>query len=127
MPELNAQDVRDLLPFERFTEKQLALAISLVRGWLLGATRLPALPAPLPDDLWADATELLLLFVDNPTSLAQRTVGPTSASWPMAPRRDAILRTVRERYSHGSGPRGTYPRPDPWPGDPPAGGGLVWL
>lgn len=111
-----ADDLRAFLQYEIAAET-VDVVDRIVNGWLLGATRLAELPFPLPDDLWADALELGALLASNPESLSQRTAGPTTRSWPMAPRRDAILQRVAGRYSSAArlGPTGAFPRVRDWP------------
>lgn len=125
MPLLTAQDVRDLVPQEDFSDAQLAVTMRLVAGWLLEATGLLSLPDPIPDTdlLFAPALELVALVAENPTALASKTVGPTSRMWPLASRRDAILKRVRGRYS--GQPSGDFPDPVPLP-DPNIPTQLVW-
>lgn len=115
---LTAQDVRDLVPQEDFSDEQLAVTMRLVAGWLRDATGLTELPDPIPDTdaLWSPALELVALVAENPTSLASKTVGPTSQTWPQARRRDAILARVRAVYSSSTGgPAGEFPCAQPWP------------
>lgn len=127
MPLLANKDVRDLVPQENFTDDQLTVTMRLVAGWLRDATGLTELPDPLTDThaLWSPALELVALVAENPTSLASKTVGPTSRTWPQARRRDAILDRVRSVYASSTGgPAGSFPDALPWP-DPkvfPAGG-----
>lgn len=124
---LASKDVRDLVPQEDFSDDQLAVTMRLVAGWLREDTGLTELPDPLPDThaLWSPALELVALVAENPTSLASRTAGPTSRTWPQARRRDAIRDRVRAIYRAASGgPAGAFPEETPWP-DPrvfPAGG-----
>lgn len=119
-------DVRNLLPQEDFTDAQLTTVMALVSGWLRDAAGLTVLPDPVlaTDPLYAPALELVALVGENPTSLASKTVGPTSRMWPLAPRRDAILRRVRERYRLQ--PSGSFPVTVPLP-DPPVTPWSVWL
>lgn len=121
---LDPKDVRDLLPHERLADDQLAVTMRLVAGWLRQASGLTELPDPIPDThaLWSPALELVTLVAENPTSLASRTAGPTSASWPLAPRRDAILGGVRATYrAAATAPSGSFPPAARWP-DPFLGG-----
>lgn len=116
MPNLTRADLRAFLPQYDLPDAQTDIVILLVRGWLLDATDLDELPDPLPDVLWAAAVELAALLASNPESLAQKTVGPTSRSWPLAPRRDAILARLTQRYRRSAmAPQGVYPDPDPYP------------
>lgn len=112
---LTADDVRDLVPQEDFSDGQLAVTMRLVAGWLLDATGLTVLPDPIPDThaLFAPALELVALVAENPTSLASKTAGPTSRMWPLAPRRDAVLARVRAKYR--AQPSGSFPDPVPLP------------
>jgi hypothetical protein len=130
VPNLTRGDLRTFLPQEDLTDGELDLVILLVRGWLLDDTDLTVLPDPLPDVLWAGALELAALLADNRTSLAQKTVGPTSRSWPMASQRDAIRSRIRLRYRRAAmAPQGSYPAAkvwpepsyEPWTGIPPEG------
>jgi hypothetical protein len=59
--------------------------------------------------------ELAALVADNKVSHAQKTIGPTSRSWPLANRRDAIIASVRARWTRERmQPVGSYPpAPDP--------------
>jgi hypothetical protein len=110
-------DVRSLVPQEDFSDDQLAVTMRLVAGWLREATGLTEI-GDLTDThaLWSPALELVALVAENPTSLASRTAGPTSATWPQARRRDAILRGVTASYTKAtSGPRGTFPPAPAWP------------
>lgn len=118
MPLLTAQDVRDLVPQEDFSDQQLAVTMRLVAGWLREASGLDELPDPLTDTdpLWSPALELVALVAENPTSLASRTSGPTSQTWPQARRRDAILARVRgSSEAGGAAPRGSFPAAPLWP------------
>lgn len=109
MPNLTRRDARALLPQYNLPDEQLDMVILLVEGWLIDATGLDELPNPLPKVLWAGAVELAALLASNPESLAQKTVGPTSRSWPMAARRDAIVERIRRRYAaERMAPSGTY-------------------
>ncbi|TFV90396.1 hypothetical protein [Blastococcus sp. CT_GayMR16] len=115
---LTAKDVRDLVPQEDFSDDQLAVTMRLVAGWLREDSGLTELPDPLLDThaLWSPALELVALVAENPTSLASRTSGPTSATWPQARRRDAIRAGVRATYRAATGgPRGSFPPAQPWP------------
>lgn len=128
MPLLDVKDVRDLVPQEQFSDDQLTVTMRLVAGWLRDASGLTELPDPLPDThaLWSPALELVALVAENPTSLASRTSGPTSRAWPQARRRDAILAGVRATYTREqTGPRGSFPPPEPWP-DPAISPGGTW-
>jgi hypothetical protein len=110
VPNLNRADARALIPQTNLPDQQIDMVILLVRGWLLDATELDALPDPLPEWLWAAAVELAALLASNPESLAQKTVGPTSRSWPMSSRRDQIIGRVRRKYrSLRLAPQGSYP------------------
>jgi hypothetical protein len=116
VPNLTRADARALLPQHNLPDQQLDMVILLVRGWLLEDTGLDILPDPLPEVLWAGAVELAALLADNPTSLAQKTVGPTSRSWPMAPQRDAIRARIRKRYrALRMSPQGSYPAAPDYP------------
>lgn len=119
MPSLTPENVRDLYPRETFTDAQLTVAIAIVTGWLLGATKLTGLPDPLPPEMWSAAVELTGLLAINPSSLTQRTAGPTTEGWSQAPRRNEILRDLRKLYT--AAPRGNFP---PAPGFP--DGASVW-
>ena len=124
MPSVTRADARALLPQYDLPDDQLDLVIRLVRAWLLEDTGLDTLPDELPEPLWAAATELAALLASNPESLAQKTVGPTSRMWPMAPQRDAIRARVRARYrALRLSPQGSYPAPATYP--EPAYGGTV--
>lgn len=119
MPALTADNVRALLPHADIPQTQVDLVIDMVHAWLKTATGDAALAYDYPDGLWASAVELAGLLVDNPTSKSQKTVGPTSASWPLAARRDAILAGVRDSYRRARmAPIGNFPSvpvwPDPW-------------
>lgn len=134
MPNLVRADARALLPQHDLPDQQLDIVIGLVRGWLLDATNLDVLPDPLPEWLWASAVELAALLADNPGSLAQKTSGPTSRSWPMTSRRDAIIARVRQRYrALRLAPTGSYPNAPVYPepvyarSDPGDGGGWMWV
>lgn len=107
-------DVRDLLPTELLTDEQLNVAMRLVAGMLKTAAGLDTLPDALADDdpLFAPALELVALIVDNPTSLTSKTAGPTSRYWPLAFRRDEILKEVKRR---AGGPVGSFPAVQSWP------------
>lgn len=116
MPNVTRRDARALLPQYDLPDDQLDLVILLVRAWLLEDTGLDALPDPLPEVLWAGAVELAALVASNPESLAQKTIGPTSRSWPLAPQRDAIRARIRQRYrSMRLQPQGEYPAPGVYP------------
>jgi hypothetical protein len=128
MPLLADADVRALVPQEDFSDDQLAVTMRLVAGWLREDTGLTELPDPLPDThaLWSPALELVALVASNPTSLASRTAGPTSRTWPLARERDAIRARVKAVYRRdSSGPRGTFPEAQPWP-DPALPGTTCW-
>lgn len=113
MPNLTRRDLRSFLPDWNPTDDQIDLGIEVVRGWLLTDTGLNPLPDPLPSDLWADAVELVALVVDNPTSYASTTTGPTSKFWPIAARRDNIRSGIRRRYKMR--PTGCYPTAQGYP------------
>lgn len=117
MPLIPNADVRALIPQEQLTDAQLATTMNLVAGWLRDATGLATIPDQTPaDSLYAPALELVALVAENPTSLASRTVGPTSRTWPQARRRDAILDRVRSSYGKAAAaPRGSFPDPPAWP------------
>ena len=124
MPLLTNDDVRDLVPQEDFSDEQLDVTMRLVAGWLREASGQTTLAEPLPDTdpLWSPALELVALVAENPTSLASRTSGPTSRTWPQARRRDAILAGVRAAKAAASTtPFGDFPDALCWP-DPPLGG-----
>lgn len=133
MPLLTAKDVRDLVPQEDFSEEQLAVTMRLIAHWLRdasGRVDVAADPQATPledtDPLWGPALELVALFAENPTSLASRTSGPTSRTWPQARRRDAILAGVREKATAAtSGSRGSFPPPPAYP-DPVAQPVTAW-
>lgn len=121
MPNLTRKDLRDFLPWMVLDDAQLDILIDIVEGWLLDATRLDELPDPLPKWLWSYTVELAAMLAENPTSLAQKTAGPTSMSWPLANRRDAIITKIEKRYSEErKGPRGNFPSAMTWP-EPEAG------
>ncbi len=123
MPNLTRKDLRDYLPWMDLDDAQLDVLIEIVEGWLIDAMRPEddALPEPLPKWLWAYTTELAAILAENPTSLAQKTSGPTSMSWPLMARRDAIMARIEKRYnSDRKGPRGTFPDALSWP-EPEAG------
>lgn len=135
MPNLTRRDARALLPQYDLPDEQLDIVILMVEGWLLDATGLDELPDPLPRVLWSGAVELAALLASNPESFAQKTVGPTSRAWPMAPRRDAIIERIRRRYrAERMAPAGCYGdrpfvypdaiRPAAFVGD---AGGWVWV
>lgn len=131
MPNLTRGDLRAFLPQYNLPDDQVDMTILLVRGWLLDATQLTELPDPLGEVLWSAALELAALVASNPESLAQKTIGPTSRSWPMAPRRDAILDRLARRYRTARmSPQGSYPDAGTYP-DGARGGcvgpnGAVW-
>jgi hypothetical protein len=146
VPNLTRADLRAFLPQYDLPDQQTDIVILLVRGWLLDATDLEVLPDPLPEVLWGAAVELAALLASNPESLAQKTIGPTSRSWPLAPRRDAILERLRKRYARqrmapqgAYGPVAAYPEPNRYartqvPATVPAGwyeptgdGGWTWV
>lgn len=107
------EDVRNLLPQRTLTDAQIDTAERLVAGWLRTASGRTDVDALADDDpLFSPALELVGLVLDNPTSLASKTVGPTSRMWPLAPRRDAILREVKLRARQ---PSGSFPCAQPWP------------
>lgn len=120
---LSEEDVQNLLPQEDLTTEQIDTAMRLVAGMLMTAAGLDTPPDALADSdpLFAPALELVLLLVDNPTSLTSRTAGPTSQYWPLAPRRDAILEQVRRRRTM---PSGDFPCAQRWPD--PAYGRTSW-
>lgn len=122
---LDPADVRNFLPQADFSADQLDVTMALVAGWLTLATG-TAVTGPLPetDPLWPPALELVALVASNPESLASKTRGPTSSTWPLAARRDAILAEVRRTAGTGLAPRGTFPQPCPWPDR--ARGGPTW-
>lgn len=111
MPNLTRRDLRSFLPeYDLARDDEVDQIIWLVRSWLLDATDLDELPAPLPEVLWGAALELAALVADNKVSHAQKTIGPTSRSWPMAARRDAIIAGVRARWTRDKlQPQGSYP------------------
>lgn len=116
MPNLTRGDLRAFLPQYNLPDEQTDMVILLVRGWLLDATGLDTLPDPLGDVLWSAALELAALLASNPESLAQKTVGPTSRSWPMASRRDMILARLIRRYrAERMAPQGSYPAAGTYP------------
>lgn len=116
MPIIDLTDLRAFLPQYTFTDPTANVTLRLVSGWLQRATNTSPLPDPLPDDLWADALELAGLVISNPESLASRTAGPTSRTWPLAARRDAILARVEARAKQAiSAPRGCFPPPRAYP------------
>jgi hypothetical protein len=111
VPNLTRRDLRSFLPeYDLARDDEVDQIIFLVRSWLLDATDLDELPAPLPEILWGAALELAALVADNKVSHAQKTIGPTSRSWPMASRRDAIIAGVRARWARERmQPVGSYP------------------
>jgi hypothetical protein len=116
MPVLTATHIRALLPHTTVPDAQADLVIDLVYGWLKDATGNPDLPDDYTDEVWSAALELAALVVSNPESLSQRTAGPTSQSWPMASRRDAILARVRGSHQRArSAPTGSFPPAPLWP------------
>lgn len=122
MPLLSTTDVRALVPQEDFSDEQLNVTMLLVAGWLREDAGLTELPNPLPADhaLWSPALELVALVASNPTSLASRTAGPTSQTWPLARERDAIRRRVRATWARvNAAPAGSFPEAPEWP-DPAA-------
>jgi hypothetical protein len=133
VPNLTRADLRAFLPQYDLPDDQVDLVILIVRGWLLDATDLDVLPDPMGEVLWAAAVELAGLLASNPESLAQKTIGPTSRSWPLGPRRDAVIDRLRQRYRRARmAPQGAYPPPPVYPdpavpfsGQWPPGGG-VW-
>lgn len=134
MPNLTRRDLRGFLPQYDLPDEQVDLIILLVRGWLLEATDLAELPDPLGEVLWAGALELAALLASNPESLAQKTIGPTSRSWPMSPRRDQIIAGIRAKYRRARmAPQGAYPPAPSYPESalPDSGGylrpGWWWL
>lgn len=110
--------VTDLLPQQNIPVRQLSAAQRMVAGWLKSDAGLATTPVLLTDDddLFPAAFELVVLLVTNPELLAQKAVGPTSRSWPVAQQRDAIRAGVREaaRRSAG-GPRGSFPPAQAYP------------
>lgn len=125
MPALTKENARALLPQYDLDDSQLDIMVQIVEGWLLEDTGLEDLPPELPKPLWAGAVELLALLASNPESLAQKTIGPTSRAWPMAPQRDAIRARVRARYrALRMAPQGGYPAPQVYP-EPARGGAHV--
>lgn len=113
-----AADVRNFLPSYNFSDDQLTVTMRVVAGWLREDTGLTELPDPIPDThaLWAPAVELVALVASNPDLLASKTVGPTSRSWPLARRRDAIRAGVKAVYvGAAAAPRGYFPPPTSWP------------
>ena len=121
---LNPDDVRALLPQADVDDTTLDVAMRLVAGWLRTASGQTALADPLPDDdpLFAPALELVLLVVDNPTSLTSKSAGPTSQYWPLAARREEILDQVR--LMSLLQPKGEFPCVEKWPD--PAYGFTPW-
>jgi hypothetical protein len=118
VPNLTRRDLRSFLPQYDLPDTQVDTIIYMVRAWLLDATDLDELPAPLPEILWASALELAALVADNPVSQAQKTIGPTSRSWPMRDRKDQILERVRERWRRANlAPVGVFPPPPVYPDD----------
>lgn len=116
MANLTRADLRAFLPQYRLPDGQLDMVILIVRAWLLEDTELDVLPDPLPETLWGPALELAALLASNPESLAQKTVGPTSRSWPMSSQRDAIRDRLRRRWRAARmAPTGSYPDPQPYP------------
>lgn len=118
MPLLPEADVTNLLPQSDLPPSQITVAMRLVAGWLKTAAGLAALPDGLADEdpLFPAALELTVLVVTNPELLAGKTVGPTSRSWPLAQRRDAILTGVRnDARVAAAGPGGSFPAALPWP------------
>jgi hypothetical protein len=119
--------VTDLLPQTRISADQLSAAQRLVASWLKQDAALDELPDSLTDDddLFGAAFELVTLLVTNPELLASKTVGPTSRSWPLAQRRDAIRADVRASAKKAaSAPRGSFPPPQAWPD--PIVSGVYW-
>ena len=110
MPNLTRRDLRAFLPeYDLSRDDEVDQIIWLVQSWLLDATDLDELPAPLPKTLWGAALELAALATDNKVSHAQKTIGPTSRSWPLASRRDAILANVKARWNRDKlSPAGSY-------------------
>lgn len=133
MPNLTRRDLRAFLPQYDLPDDQVDMVILIVRGWLLEDTGLPVLPDPLGETLWAAAVELAALLASNPESLAQKTTGPTSRSWPMAPQRDAIRNRVRKQFkAQRMAPTGGYPDAPAYPepargGSAYVGGGWWWV
>ncbi len=118
MPNLTRKDLRSFLPQYDLPDAQVDTIIYLVRSWLLEAADLVELPAPLPEVMWGAALELAALTADNPTRYGQKTIGPTSRSWPMTDPRREILERVRQRYTASRlAPMGAFPAPPAYPDD----------
>jgi hypothetical protein len=113
VPSLSMADVRALLPSYQFTDAQLDVALNIVTGWVTDATGLDSIPDPPAPALWSAVTELWALLAVNPESFYQKSTGPTSRMWPLAPQRDAILRRLRDSYR--GAPRGSFPKPPDYP------------
>lgn len=111
--------VTDLLPQYSIPAAQLDAAQRMVAGWLRSDADLTEPPDSLTDGdvLFSPAFELVTLLVTNPELLASKTVGPTSRSWPIAQRRDAIRREVREiaQRAAGGAAAGCFPHARHWP------------
>jgi hypothetical protein len=111
--------VTDLLPQYNIPAAQLDAAQRMVAGWLQSDAGLADPPADLTDgdDLFSAAFELVTLLVTNPELLASKTAGPTSRTWPVAQRRDAIRREVREAAQRAAGgaAAGCFPPAQCWP------------
>jgi hypothetical protein len=121
---VSVNDVRTYLSRPDITEGQVAVAGRLVAGWLReDSGGNITVPLPADDPLWAAAFELVVLAVTNPASIAARSAGPTSTTWPITVQRDAIRQGVRDRAQRAAtGPTGSFPPAPPYP-DPalPAG------
>lgn len=107
------------------------LVEQVVAGWLLEATGLPALPDPVPPQVFAWALELGGIAYENPTSMSTDTTADITSSW--GDRRSQIFAAAR-RWAQSvnpadvatppvPAPRGSFPPVRHWP-DP---AGPRWL
>ena len=115
---VDAREVRTHLRRYDVTDAEVGIACDLVAGWLREDAERDVLRQPLPksDPLWASAFELVVLAVTNPGSIASTTRGPTSTTWPITARRDAIREGVRQRTAQAATrPRGNFPPASAYP------------
>lgn len=108
---VSASDVRTYLSRPDITDGQVLVAGRLVAGWLREDSGGPvAVPLTEDDPLWPPAFELVVLAVTNPASIAARSAGPTSTTWPITVQRDAIRQGVRDRAQRAANqPSGSFP------------------
>lgn len=89
-------------------------AIRVSTGWLLGATRLSALPEPVTEALWAVQLELAAIAYVNPRGLTRERLADSEVDY-SAERRDELLAQAARVYAGVGVPLWSFPYPATWP------------